>query len=202
MTFPVSGGLKDGPGGAFLAPDDLTRPYFLTDYEMGGIALQDPSEGLLYQQWMCFKAANGDITLQPLTVGGPTIFGNYPEARELSFSFDQNMNAVVAWMAGDVLYYRWYDPDISGYTVSEFSGRGPFVTLDDKRDLATQLALNDIMVYYFRGNELFYRLQRDRYDTEYLALTFAGPRVWIRRCGMGRNTRLQLEFLGSDAQLA
>jgi len=50
-------------GAPFLTPDDLvTSPT--QDYELGGRALDDPSEGLQVQVWTCYVDGD-DIMIKP-----------------------------------------------------------------------------------------------------------------------------------------
>lgn len=190
------------PGtGSYENPDQLVRRKFVLDWELGGVAVGDASQGLQVQIWKGFLDENDNFVLEPQSQGPRTVFFNIPGARELSFSFDQNMNPALAWMAAGVLYYRWYDISINDYTTSIFNGRSPFVALDDKRSIATTSNFNDVLLFYIRGPSLYYRLQRERYATERLLRTFRGPRLHIRRCGMNRGYRMQFEIVGSDAKL-
>jgi hypothetical protein len=153
----------------------------------------------LVQDWEVFINEDGFITIR----SGEAEHELYhtPEARELTLTFDQNMNPMVAWMAGDVLYYRWYDPVSEDYSVDTIAGRSPFLTHDDKRKESVALGTTDILLFYIKGSTLCYRVQRDRYQIEYVSVIFAGPRLWIRRCGMNKQYRMQIEVLGSDAKV-
>jgi hypothetical protein len=173
----------------------------MRDKERGGTALQDPALGINMQDWECYLDGAGYIVVQ--TGATATQLYHAPAARELTVAFDQNMNPIVAWMDGNVLRYRWYDPVPEDYSVDTIpGGRSPFLTHDDKRDESVQIGTTDILFFYIKGSTLCYRQQRDRYGVERVLATFHGPRLWIRRCGMNEEMRIQVEVLGSDAKLA
>lgn len=183
-----------------LFPDIEVRPHFMLDKELGGIGINDPSEGINTHVWEAYLDDEGFIALR---LGDtPVQWWSAPTARELTFTFDQNMNPVVAWMAADVLYYRWYDTLAAAYTLSTLTGcHSPFLTHDDKRPESVQIGSTDILLFYIKGSTLCYRVQRDRYLVERVLATFIGPRLWIRRCGMNEQFRMQIEILGSDAKV-
>lgn len=177
----------------FMPPDDgVTGP--LIDYERGGIALNDPSQGLNVINWSCYVAANNqDVMVKP-EGGSEILVFTQPGIERLSFAFDQNMRATVAYQIGANCYLRWYDSAIPGFTTTTFANvRDPRLSLDDKRP--TQVALNsDIIFAYIRGEFLCYRQQRDRFLTEYVLRGFVQPNVHLRNIGMGENLRMQFEL--------
>lgn len=135
------------------------------DYEDGGIAFNDPSQGLLYQRWRA-KIVGDDIVFDSPAVT-PVVVFTRPGITEISFTFDQNMRPVIAFFAGGRGYLRWYDTAVGNQVVTPLAEDviTPRVTLDDKR--ATQSGISDIILAYKRGNNLYYRQQRDRFTIEY-----------------------------------
>lgn len=164
------------------------------DYEDGGIAIQDPSRGLNYQRWKAILRESGRSTSYVLMSAPNTpefVVASIPNMTEFSFTFDQNMQPTIAYVAGGASYLRWFDSTISGFTVTNL-GAGvitPRVTYDDKRTLATNgYQTSDVILAYVRDGNLYTRMQRDRYGVEYLQETGVKPLVKI---GFSRGLRLQ-----------
>lgn len=179
----------------YLTPDNFGIGP-LIDYEQGGIALNDASQGLNVRPWSCFIGENGsDVVLQAEDDPPVTIFTqNGIEA--LSFCFDQNMRPCVAYVIGVTVYLRWFDSVPSAYVTTNFGSaiRDPRVCLDDKRD--TQFALkSDIIFAYLKGDSLCFRQQRDRFNVEYVLETGLSTNIRLKNVGMTKGLRLQFELL-------
>lgn len=161
--------------GVMLPPDDEPRRP-LHDYEMGGVALQDPSQGLLVQSWHCYY----DELLQTVFVEAPNLglpiaLFEQESIIELSFCFDQNMRwcCVYKLIDGNA-YLRWYDSTEQSYVITQLAigTITPFLALDDKRP--NQLGASDAILTYMRKhpkepqfNNLYFRAQRERFAIEY-----------------------------------
>ena len=167
---------------------------------MGGIALNDPSQGLLVQSWRAWLVGSsvrcapdslaelGDVGVELLNVSGIT---------ELSLAFDQNMHPAVAYVAGGLTYLWWFDTQAGGQATLLLPGcASPFITMDDKRDVS--LATSDILLFYIRASALHYRQQRDRFTIETRLTDLAPDMTRIVRAGMGSNYRLQVEVANSN----
>jgi hypothetical protein len=163
---------------------------FTIDYEDGGIALNDPSAGLMYQMWTGQVIGN-DVVLSAPSVS-PTIIYTGVNITEISFTFDQNMRPTLAFVEGGQSKMLWYNPIIPGNEVTNISGSSPKVFLDDKRPL--QNITSDILLAYIFNNNLCMRMQRDRYLIEYILKNITGRLITI---GMGSNWRVQFNTIGS-----
>src|SRR5699024_8794808 len=181
----------------YLAPDDLpVQPD--VDYELGGIRLQDPSEGLMYQTWT-FRLDEANVTVEAPNSPPRTLFSRLG-ITEISGTFDQNMNPCVAFMADDEAFLYWFDTVPSQQVITnitqEFNAgdytRSPKVCLDDKRPLQT--GASDIILAYIRGVDetLAFRAQRDRFTVEYPLRT--GVAEDLLKVGMHRSHRLQFQI--------
>ncbi|WP_445360372.1 hypothetical protein ACJJIL_17655 [Microbulbifer sp. EKSA005] len=161
----------------------------VTDYESGGIALQDPSEGLNYQVWRARVLNNGcDIVLNAHEVAEFTLISG-TDITEVSLSFDQNMRPVVAYVEGGTAKLYWYDSSQGAQVITEWPGViTPRVTLDDKRQL--QSGVSDVIFAYLKDGNLYCRQQRDRYQTEYLLHENVNSDGLIK-IGMHKQYRLQ-----------
>lgn len=176
-----------------LAPEDKLR-----DWEMGGIALNDPSQGLDYQLWKY------TLVIDPLTEHGqvfvqapsvpPTLMFEGDFISEIAGAFDQNMNPMVAYQQSGVPKIWWWDPTVPGMVHTTLSGAciDLRVTLDDKRQF--NVADSDIVLSYVRDGSLYFRLQRDRYSIEYLLEEGVLRLVYS---AMNTQWRLQWKALGA-----
>jgi|GEM_PF-2918932 len=84
----------------------------------------------------------------------------------LSAAFDQLGKPLVFFDTGSDLRLWWYDPELSEHTKTIFGvGTNPFATFDLK--YAVDIATSDILLFYIRDGDIYYRQQRDRYSIEY-----------------------------------
>lgn len=182
----------------YLPPDDGTITDTM-DVELGGPALYSGSGGLQYQTWTANIRGSGATTYIGLSAP------NTPEVNFFSSSnltwvrlaFDQNMYPVLCYIDQNGPAIRWYDATIPGYSIISLGSTvtNPCCTMDDKRDVATRLGTNDVIVAYIKSNNLYFRMQRDRYGTEYLLYSnaqtlIANPKVWE----VGMDTKWRLNF--------
>lgn len=188
---------------AFLYPDNIVRKKLTEDYEMGGIAIQDPSKGLQYQAWYChWREEDNAVCIRPLDLdeSHDTVLFNEPDVVELAFSFDQNMRWVCATLLIDgLLKFRWYDSAVADYVVTTISGVSAFhCSHDAKNDLLIQLGYSDVLLTYVKAgglsNNLYVRNQRDRFTVEHLLFTGIPSGVILTNFGMSVKNRMQWRF--------
>jgi len=147
----------------------------LQDWEMGGKALNDPSEGLRVQLWKFTLVVDEVTGASSIYVEAPsvvkTLLFTGTDVSEIAGAFDQNMNPVVAYMESTTPKLWGWDPT-AGAMVHTSLPAGCYdlrVSLDDKRRF--NVAESDVILSYVRGGSLYYRYQRDRYLVEYLLST-------------------------------
>ncbi len=164
------------------------------DYEDGGKDIQDVSEGLLYQRWRAriFRAGTVDsyIMLDAPSVPEFTVL-TLPYLEEMSFSFDQSMRPAIAYVQDGVSFLRWYDSTIPGMATTETGDDviTPRLSFDDKRIIGSQgFLVSDLILGYVRNDNLYMRMQRDRFEVEYLLAEDVKPLIKI---GFSRKLRLQ-----------
>lgn len=178
--------------GEFLAPDG--RGFTpLEDRELGGVAHQDPSQGLMLKEWRAWIDAAGNIYVQPVDGSQPALLITTGAVGSdyISLSFDRNMRVVVAWRRVNIVYLYWYDSLIEAYRTSELSGiRTPRLTHDDKRERAGNSS--DVLFFYLKDTKLCMRMQRDRYGVEYELANVEFDHA-LYRVGMSNKNRLQIE---------
>lgn len=164
------------------------QPSLTESRHLGGIALNDPSQGSRVQVWTC--RTDGTSVFIRAPVVAETILFTGTRITEVSLAFDQNMRPFVAFMDGPAARYFWFDTQDNQQKISTLPEgcTSPRCCLDDDR--TTQVSSSDIILGYVRERSLFYRQQRDRYTIE----RFLSPSVKsLKSVGMGRNLRLQFE---------
>ena len=182
---------------AMLFPKNL--PIIgIESYELGGIALNDPSQGLQVRGWRGYADEFGNVWIGPIE--GPfSIFQTFPGITELSLTFDQNMNPFLAYVQAGIAKFYWFDTLTSSYenTTLPVGSISPRASLDDKRNFA--IGTSDIILAYIDDGNLIMRMQRDRYEIEYILypdinIPVVSPSV--HDVGMGVNNRFQFIIYG------
>lgn len=180
--------------GNILAPDNMPKRKTI-DYEMGGVGLQDPSQGLLFQQWRAWYERDELSVYVEAPNTPPTKIFEQGQLTWLSFCFDQNMRwSAVYTLQDDTSYLRWYDSFAGDYAITPLDEGvvTPFLTLDDKR--AIMLGASDIILAYIQNQTVYIRVQRDRFQVPHVWEENI-PKDWvIRNFGMSNKLRLQMEI--------
>lgn len=171
---------------------DSRSANLLIDYEQGGVALNDASQGLDVKLWT-LEYIEPNVTLSASGVSPTVLFSRF-NISEVSLAFDQNMRPFVAFVESGQAKFWWYDSTIPAavFTNLQVDAVSPKCTLDDKRPF--QSSLNDILLIYKRGLKVCMRVQRDRYATEYVLKD--GVTQKLDAIGMGLNYRLQIRLQG------
>jgi hypothetical protein len=184
-----------------LQPDAIGRPSRIEDYELGGIALNDASQGLQVQNWR-LQLVGTEIRVAPEPYTSETVLITAAGITQCSLAFDQNMNPAVAYMQFNQAKLYWFDsvPGEMVTTTLASDVRSPFLSMDDKRDKSN--TRNDVLLFYIRSNRLCYRQQRDRFNTERTLAWFDGNLLSIRKAGMNDGLRMQIEVVGLSNKLA
>ncbi len=162
----------------------------LISYEDGPIYIQDTSMGLGHQIWRGRLVGDTFYLTSPTTP--ETAIMTVRGITEISFTFDQNGRYVVAYLVENALWLYWFDPISSKFihTFLEAEVISPRVSLDDYRPL--QLSVSNIILAYVKNNNLYCRVQEDRYLIPYLLEEKIGGR--LMRIGMNINYRFQYVF--------
>lgn len=193
---------------AFVDPVK-TPGDFLIDYERGGIALNDPSQGLLVQLWT-LKVERDPVVITQWNfyvespANGRQFLFAAANVKEASLSFDQNMRPFVVYLENTTTKMWWYDPTIPGQTITTLGTdlRTPRCTMDERREWHT--AISDIVLGYVRAGNLCVRYQRERYQTEHV-LKPVGPTAELVCVGINAGGRLQFrcrKVTALDSQFA
>jgi len=178
--------------GYYLTPDN-SDPSPVVDYELGGVDLNDTSQGLNVKVWKVRLHYSASKLAGGIYLSAPDIpeflFYAGKDITEVSFTFDQNMNPFLAFMQNGQAKFYWFDPTIPGYTLTLLPAGSvsPKVCLDDKR--AVENPTSDVILGYIRSGTLYYREQRDRFLVEYTLKT--GVIGDVLMVGMTKIGRLQ-----------
>ena len=134
-----------------------------------------------------------EVRLSATPYTAETVLITVADITEVSLAFNQSMAPHLAYVSAGVAKLWWFDTAVSAMATMVMASdvRSPFLTLDDKRVIAG--ASNDILMFYLRGNSLYYRQQRDRFQTEYLLKAFTITVAGINKVGMSTGIRLHVE---------
>lgn len=175
---------------AYTYPYNLVLPNKKTAYALGGANLSDPSQGLAVQLWTA-TASKTEVTLTAPNQTTNILILNQPDITELTLAFDQNMNATLAFVQYGVAKLYWFDTFVGEYVITEFPlAISPRVTLDDNRKL--QSNNSDMVLGYVRADNLYFRLQRERFLVERLLKANVAAR--LEQMGMNVKNRLQFKL--------
>lgn len=191
FTFPVKSPL----------PEDN-----LQDWELGGLYLSDPSQGLQVKLWKLEARQDLDSGIVSVVVTAPggvapgelerELFAD-TSITEVALTFDQNMFPFVAYTKMGQGWIYWYDPTVPGMAHTQIPGaRDLRCTLDDKRFWA--VGDSDIVLAYMRGADLCTRYQRERYLVEHVLKEGAGVDCHLVSMAMNLGQRLQWHLRGYE----
>lgn len=180
--------------GNYNAPDNLYTSL-TEDYELGGKAIQDTSEGLDFQIWKGSVIGNV-VVLEPQTQGDAVSIFTESNIREFRFTFDQNMRWVAATITADKMaHLHWYDSSVEKYIVTDYPGvTSIHLSIDDKLDLDVQIGQSDVIFTYLKGDTLYNRSQRNRFLVEYKLYQLPRYDCMITNFGMTDKRRVQFDI--------
>ena len=200
MSLPDGGGLASVyTVGPYAESPDSRRWQELRDWEIGGIALNNPTQGLRVQEWT-LEYYNEKLYLSAPSLEGRILLFEMSGVREISLTFDPNMSPFVAYMkevGGDIQYeswYWWYDATVPGFVHIKLPDYSyyPKCCIDDKRPLAQSIQQQHIILSYMRNSSLYVRQQVDRFQSEELLWT--GFRARLNKVGMNIYNELQWQL--------
>ncbi|CAA2366776.1 hypothetical protein [Xanthomonas phage Olaya] len=165
------------------------RTVPLVDYEMGGVNVADASQGLNVKLWK-LESNGAQMLLSADGVPAIDLFTR-PNVSQVALAFDQNMRPHVAFMQEGVAWLWWYDSVAGAMVFSSFPGvTTPRLATDEKRP--NQASNSDVILAYVRANNLYFRMQRERFQTEHLLKSAVNAELIA--IGMNRGNRLQFRM--------
>lgn len=165
----------------------------LIDRALGGIDLQDTSEGYSYQVWEIYYEFN-KIKIKGLTTQVVYELLEIANVTELSLAFDLSMNVSFTYVVNGLSYLRFYDAFIQEFTTLALTDcRSPRMVYDDYRSMQTNTS--DMICAYINKLtlKLCYRMSRDRFTIEY-PLADVQENARLIRVGMTEGLRLQFKL--------
>lgn len=164
------------PNNVLIATDEyvrLTEPESLKksgliDYERGGVALGNSSEGLNSYNWTLTVKDKYKAMLSREGQGEVQVYEYPSRPIDIAFCFDQSMNVVLAWQDTNFnLFLRRYSTSLNAFSVVPFGlGKCPRLTLDEKRP--EFIGNSDVIFAYISNKSLIYRVQREGYNIEHV----------------------------------
>lgn len=189
MAFPENRLSTTLVASPYVYPYTLTPPSVRIAYAYGGIGIGDPSQGLAVQLWTA-EAMPTFVALTAPNVTTPINILAQPDITELTLAFDQNMNVAIAFVQYGQGKLYWFDTFLGMYTITALPAGSisPRVTMDDSRYLQT--SLSDMILGYVLNDNLYFRMQRERFLSEHLLKNNVAGRL----VQMGMNTKNRLQF--------
>lgn len=178
---------------ALLPPDTSSRLDRLVDYELGGVAVGDASQGMQVRQWRV-SIVGSDVCIAPYPEGTPsTPLFDASNVTEVSLAFDQLMHPTVAFVQAGVTKLYWFDSFAAAQVTTSYPGASsPMVCLDDKRASQVVSGVTDVLFFYLIAGTVCYRQQRDRFLIERTLASSVHGATQITGVGMGTNGRVQV----------
>lgn len=177
---------------AYLAPKDIAKVPMI-DYALGGVGLNDASEGLRYQVWTA-EVIGADVFLSADNSPAESVL-TVPHIEWVGLAFDRLMRPVITYQVPGFSYLYWFDSSVSGFVTTDLptDTTTPFVALDDAR--VSQSTSSDVIVSYVRAltQRLCFRAQRDRYTIEYVLDTL-DEGTTLTQAGMNVTNRFQYQL--------
>lgn len=182
---------------------DLVKPSPLFidseyDVSLGPINLNDSQGRLDSRYWFIYQ--NSD-TNQILVCGAEDnqwgepieLFNESGTVWEISLTFDQLGRPLVFYrISADTLKLYWYNPVLEQTELKALAqGIDPNAGFDAPQD--TGQSYSDAMLFYVRENIIYMRIQRDRFETEYVTPSI-GDNVELRSSGMRVDNRYQVVY--------
>jgi len=187
----------------YLQYGGIENATFTEDYELGGVALSDSSQGQQVRVWKVRISEGGKYILLGAE-GVPEILkyeaAAFGTLTEVSLAFDQNMKPTIAFVEAGQAKFLWYDSAVEAEVITTLATdvKNPRVSLDEKRpDFGTT---NDVILSYLIENadhtsqNLYVRVGRDRYTVEYLIQSGVSINNILWKTGMNLSFRFQWEF--------
>lgn len=186
----------------FQYPDNIpVGPLF--DYQYGGIALSDPTQGLMFQVWQVhYIISTGVVYLTNEVSSTPQIMFTRLGITHISLTFDQNMHPCIAFQVGNQSTFWFFDSVSSSQIFFDlpFGAITPCCSLDDKRKVSINAGISDVLLSYILLDTLYLRMQRDRYLIQYPLVTDLSTHVLapsLGKIGMNIINRFQFQVDGA-----
>lgn len=166
-----------------------SRP--LIDFEMGSSALN--TSGSEFNQFLWTAETDGSTVRVYRDGVEPVVVTTDTGITQIALGFDQTMRPHIAYMAGGVCKFYWFNSLTSSMETRVIEGaRTPRLCMDEKR--ALEIGNSDLLLSYKVGTSLCLRAQRERFMTEHVLATDVPGDLII--FGLNTKNRLQWKLVG------
>lgn len=182
-------------------PAGIARPLNLAFDVVQAISLGpmqlNNSDGKLNERYWIAYVDNGAVHIkgsQGEQWGTETLLFNELESiKQITLTFDQLGRPLVFYrISADTLKIYWYNPVLEQTELKALAqGIDPNAGFDAPQD--TGQSYSDAMLFYVRDNVIYMRIQRDRFETEYVTPSI-GENVELRSSGMRVDNRYQVVY--------
>lgn len=175
----------------FIYPRNIPKRDII-DYEYGGVDIQDGSRGLRVKVWKG-EFIGGEILLSAEDIDPVAVVTN-DDVTNFSFTFDQNMQPHVAYeLAEGTSKFLWFDTVANDFATLDLAAGSttPRCCHDDNRDMQVTGGASDVILAYVRAGALYFRAQRERFNTEHSLKTGLADGQKLKQIGLNRGLRLQ-----------
>lgn len=173
LAFDIVQAISLGPMQLNNSGGKLNERYWIAYVDNGAVYIKG-SQG---EQW-------GTETL---------LFNELEPIKQITLTFDQLGRPLVFYRIGaDTLKLYWYNPVLEQTELKTLAqGIDPNAGFDAPQD--TGQSYSDAMLFYVRDNVIYMRIQRDRFETEYVTPSI-GENVELRSSGMRVDNRYQVVY--------
>ena len=192
MAVPLNTFTDPAVPSGFLPPLDIAyEPLYMQ--ATGGVALNDGSQGREVQFWTIVYNSGDTISVQAANSGTAGYTLAIPGVLSLCLAFDSNMAVAISYMKADGAYLYYFNGIHNAYETLHFAGVTSCRVAVDKTTAFFSGQSDVIFGYTDASNEVRYRIQRDRYLTEYTVP--GGSAGWeLVRLGPNEDNRLQFQL--------
>lgn len=167
------------------------------DVNVGPTTLNKSNGRLNTRYWLAHQVESGDVVLKGANGNGwgegTTLFNSQDGIAEISLTFDQLGRPIVFFRINeDDIKLYWYNPVTEVSEVKDLGkGNYPNARFDVIDNSGVQYS--DAMLFYVRDDTIYMRVQRDRYDVEYVTPA-TGRNMRILSSGINVNNRFQVSY--------
>lgn len=176
-----------------LAPDNKVRRHLKEDFELGPMALDDLTKGLMFRVWRAWTDGLSVFLAPESDQNNPITLFTDTDVREMSFAFDQLGRPQVAYISNTTCKFWYFDSTMPGQNTMVIpNAKSPLLSLDDKRVKSANSS--DVLLFYINAGTLRYRQQRERYQIERNLMTLPANTTRLVSAGMGNRNRFQVTY--------
>lgn len=178
-----------------LRPSDLSA-IIVQKSQLGPLELGNSLGNIAAKYWLVTYGAPF-VSIRPEISGywGPSeiLFQELDEVVSIDFTFDQIGRPITLMLINDgTIKLNWFDPIMDEQVTTTIS-TGTSIAAGFDIATNTSDSMSDAFIAYVRDNKLYWRLQRDRWETEYDPSVEAQD-LAVLSMGMTDQNKFQIEY--------